>query len=331
MKTIDTIEDWINYKPLNFVEKVIMTLPRSNFNFPWHNHSPKKFRNMERQFFSLVDTDSLSIKTNSMSFDRSATRLINKLFKHYVGPDTLVISSRNEHPSVRKNLDKSKNTYLLHNSTSLDSMYDDILSIEEILQTRKFSNIFIYIIGTRVDTGLSTPLEIYELIKKMALQYNKNVIVVIDAVQEIFMWNRDYSMFDYIIGTGHAYVKKYDLGIMITKKGLLEFGNKNYKWGNGYLKRLHILFKRKDKLFMFNDVLSRFFGIEDKASVPYLYHIYTKYSFTKKEEKKSRNYCRLHLDGSILRARAIYYILWHHMLIRLKKYIPYLLDKKAKE
>ena len=112
MKTfnnINTIKDWINYKPLNIVEKIIMTLPRSNFNFYWYNHNPIKFTNMEKQFFSLVDTNSLSIKNNSISFDKSATKLIDKLFKYYVNSNTLVISTHNEHPSVRKNLEKSKN------------------------------------------------------------------------------------------------------------------------------------------------------------------------------------------------------------------------------
>lgn len=326
----DTIEDWVRYKPLNFTEKVIMNFtPRSIFNFPWHNHNPEKFREMESQFFNLIDKDSLSTETNSISFDRSATRLIDKLFNHYVGSDTLVISSNNEHPSVRKNLKKSKNVYLLHNSINLNNSSTDIFNIEKLLQTQKFSNIFIYIIGTRVDNGLSTPSVMYKLLKEIALQYNKNVIVVIDAVQEIFMWNRNYSMFDYIIGTGHAYARKYNLGIMVAKKGLPEFGNKNYKWGNGYLKRLDILFKRKDKLFMFNEMLSKFFKIEDKGSVPYLYHIYTEQTFTKRERNKLRHYCRIHLDNNnVLRARATCYILWPYKLIRLKNYIPKLIKQK---
>ncbi len=329
MKEIKTIEDWINYKPLNLVEKIIMRIPRSKYDFVlWK--SKKKFKKMESRFFDLIDTNTIDNTTNSMSFAKSATILIDRLFDYYVGPDTLVISSRDEHPSVRRNLEKTKNKYLLNRSVSLEDMYEDIQNIEEKLQTQKFSNIFIYIIGTRVDNGLSTPQEVYEIIKKISLQYNKNIIMVIDAVQEVFMWNRDYSPFDYIIGTGHAYVKKYDLGIMITKKGLPEFGSKNHKWGFGYLRRLHILFKRKDKLFMFNNVMQNYFKIPDKVSVPYLYHIRTNYTFTEEEEKESRNYCRLHLDNNILRMRAIYYILWPHMLIRLKSYVYCLLDKKSK-
>ena len=126
MKKIETIEEWINYKPLNLHEKIIMTLPRSKFNFPWHNHNNKKFAKMEKQFFSLIDTNSIDSNRNSISFDRSATRLIDKLFHHYVTKDTLVISSRDEHPSVRKNLKKSKNKYILTKSTE-KSHYLDLL------------------------------------------------------------------------------------------------------------------------------------------------------------------------------------------------------------
>jgi len=43
-------------------------------------------------------------------------------------------------------------------------------------------------------------------------------ICVLDDVQEMFIINRDYSQFDYIVGTIHAIIPRYDTGILIYKK-----------------------------------------------------------------------------------------------------------------
>jgi hypothetical protein len=42
--------------------------------------------------------------------------------------------------------------------------------------------------------------------------------MVLDAAQEMFLQQRDYSLFDYVIGAGHAICWNYDVGILVGIK-----------------------------------------------------------------------------------------------------------------
>ena len=79
--------------------------------------------------------------------------------------------------------------------------------------------------------------------------------IVIDDVHGLFVSPRDYSIFDYVIGTAHALIRPYDMGLLISKDG--KYGEKNYNWFNDYMIRLKIILKRMNKMRLFSYVLSQ--------------------------------------------------------------------------
>jgi hypothetical protein len=99
--------------------------------------------------------------------------------------------------------------------------------------------------------------------------------MILDAVQEMFLQPRDYSIFDYIIGTGHAICWNYDLGFLIHKIGSEVQGYHDYKHLSEYLDILNVILNRKDKINIFTrciheafyDLLARpeFSIIDDNA------------------------------------------------------------------
>lgn len=65
----------------------------------------------------------------------------------------------------------------------------------------------------------------------------------------MFFVPRDYSAFDYVIGTLHATYQGFDTGILIEKSYTL--GKKAYNLGFEYLKRSDIILKRSEKTNLF--------------------------------------------------------------------------------
>ena len=237
--------------------------------------SNDKFNELTNEYFSLMPYCNCSSENKDLSFEVSATTFINKLFEIYVDDDTLVISSDSEHPNVKKQINKCKNTLIL-------SHYTDIrgYNIEKIInESKKYKKVFVYIIGTRNDTGEITPQLFFEELKKTFINNNINHIIVLDDVQGMFLVPRDYRLFDYVIGTAHALSIGYDMGIMISNSYLT--GIKAYNWGKEYLKSLSVILKRKNKMNIFRDVLIQYYSkyltdnnsLSQELVVPYIFYM----------------------------------------------------------
>ena len=148
------------------------------------------------------------ISDYNFTFAPCATDLIKRLFKKYVDDDTLVLTTTCEHPNVLEILKKYKNVKYVMEGQRL----------KDFKLTKQYKRIFVYMIGTICATGYIVLDQEFDLIINEAKQHSKEVITVIDAVQELFLLPRDYSRFDYIIGTAHALIKNYDTGILLSKK-----------------------------------------------------------------------------------------------------------------
>lgn len=230
------IQWWLKYKPLDNREQELLSKKYEDYEIGQEDYS--------LQYLDLCPANNVAT-THSVSFDVSATSIIDKLFSMYVDNKTLVIVSSDEHDSVKKHLEKSNTCVINMHNKNLDWG-----SIKKIVDG--YTNIFCYIIGTTASGNITKDI----FLKKIkSLCTNKKIIMVLDAVQEMFVLPRDYSMFDYIIGTAHAMTKGFDMGIVIRNNKLSDIGKK-YKYRPlQHLELLKIVVQRMDKLFLLKPVL----------------------------------------------------------------------------
>ena len=233
--------------------------------------SKEDFEILSMEYFNRMPFCNCNVASKDLSFEISATTFINKLFETYVDDETLVISSDSE-------LNNSKNVLLLNHYTDIRGY-----NIEKVInESKKYKKTFVYIIGTRNDTGEITPQLFFEEMKKTFIENNIDHTIVLDDVQGMFLVPRDYSMFDYVIGTAHAICTGFDMGIMISNEYLT--GKKAYNWGSKYLESLDIILKRQSKMNIFRDVLIQYYSRElvdgkslsQELVVPYIFHMKTK-------------------------------------------------------
>lgn len=183
------------------------------------------------------------------SFDLCATNIIDRLFKEYVTDETLVITSGSEHPSVVNNLNKCKNVRVVVNSTGLESLNCNYT---------KYKNIFCYFIGLSVGDQHYMPNKIVKSLQQSIRQLGIPNVFILDDVQEMFLLPRDYSIYDYVIGTAHALIPKFNSGILIDLKG----NNKSDSYverGYTYYELLKILFEKKELLQHFGFIMNEYF------------------------------------------------------------------------
>ena len=215
---------------------------------------------------SLIETGSKLSQNQVFSFAPCATDIIDKLFKQYVDDDTLVITTNSEHPSVVENLKNCKNVLRLINKTTLQLA-------STAIDLSKYKRIFVYMIAISVGDGGFVSNSVFDLLQKKLTGIPS--VFVLDAVQELFMLPRDYSIFDYVIGTAHAIVPKYNCGIVISKEKPYCKNQKNIAMK--FSKLLQIVLKRKQYLKSFSIQLhEEFKSLIDKFQL-------------------SSNYCSSHL------------------------------------
>ena len=243
----DIIDWWINYKPLCDEEtKTLHTLI---------NDCPNEtgfFTDIEKEFFGLIPASNLTQNNSKLYFSKTATDFIKYLFNEYVIDKTLIISTQFEHENVKKELSLRNNDKILLNFH--EGKYDiDFNKIAE--KAKAYSNVFIYIIGTQISTGEMTPQQLIIDLKNALLKNGINFKIVLDDVHGIFITPRDYSIFDYVLNTGHALIPLFDLGMLLVNNGNKSFGMQDYSLCKNYLNRLKMMLDRKDKLFDFYRVM----------------------------------------------------------------------------
>lgn len=203
-----------------------------------------------------------NIENFNFSFAPCATDIINALFDKYVDDDTLIITTCKEHKSTTKCLKQHKNVQIV---------YDKNKS-QELKFEGNYKRIFIFMIGTSCAEGEFTYDYVFDNIISAAKATEKEVITVIDACQELFLLPRNYSRFDYIIGTGHALVPKFNVGILLRKDSCLDVG-KRLAVSKTFCVLLKLLMKRKDIIHQFNMAMNIEFGILKNSHFKTVSHI----------------------------------------------------------
>lgn len=199
------------------------------------------------EYFKLLPFSNINISNKKIYFDTCVSKIINKIFKQEVTNEYLIISTPYEHDIVQENL-KDKNVCYLNT--------DDIrqLNFNKIKQQIKnYKKIFVYIIGTQVATGEITPQIFFEKLRKLLIKENKEFTFVLDDTHGMFLVPRDYSMFDYIIGTACAFIHSYDLGIIISKNS--KYGFTDINKSKEYLKKLKLILSHKNEILQFKNII----------------------------------------------------------------------------
>lgn len=288
-----------------------------------------------------------SLDNHNLYVDENATALINAIFNKHVDENTIVITSNVEHNAVEDNLRKiqCKNLDFIRIKYHNDITSINLTQIKQAIQRKKYLKAFVYIIGTQITTGEVTPQEFYIKIKEYLESKGIQTIMVIDDVHGMYLHPRDYTMFDYVICTAHALIRRWDMG-MIWSKTKESFGIINCQWLKGYNDRLKMLMLNKDKFYTFSSVLKEEFNqyllypyieyIPD--SVQYIFSVKViappRYIYSQKTwEKLAKLEVRLETQSYdkdnifYIRMRASQYITFPELLSSAIKEVKDILDK----
>lgn len=280
---MNLLEEWDASYPLTEEELKLINkamnhepgAPSDWDNTPLYTDDQKVKDNLAQQYFDLMPGCNIDCTTHKMLFCNCCSDFIRELFKIYVDDETLVISSDCEHPTVKDCLSKCKNTLIL-------SQHNDIraFKINKVKEAIKnYKKVVVYIISVRNDTGEITPQTFMKLLKDTIK--DKEHIMILDAVQSMFLTPCDYSMYDYVLGTGHVIVPEFDMGMVICKKedNTLKH-NFIYNWSTDYLVPLKIVLDRLEKLYTFRYVCNEYFSkyinehnVSQACSTPYVFYI----------------------------------------------------------
>lgn len=323
------LKHWLNSININWFQRLMLRKPRIWLDYKVSN---KKYEKLEQRYFDNMQGSKISIKDHDIMFEDSATKLINALFEEYVDEKTLVIASTHEHPSVTKNLEKCSSVFYIDVFGSFRNFKSE--ELEEAIS--KYNKIFVYMVGTHVSNGKDTDFKYFKLIKKFA--DNKKCIYVLDDVQAMFLKHKDYSLFDYIIGTGHALIPRHNLGMIIIKKNNKMFGKKMYFKGLKYIKRAELLLRTQISFQTFYSVMADYYKplmrynkkykIDGNPKTPYLFHILKKKgTFDQKDRDFLYKKYKVDIDAlQSIRFRASVFITKPKSLIKAIKAVNKVLD-----
>lgn len=270
---------WNTYLPLNSADKEIVKINLSHDLSEKSYIEPKfnteAFKSISMKFFDKMLASNCTIDNSFLTFEVSATTFIKKLFARHVDEDTLIITSNAEHPSVKNIINEYKNVLEIN-------QYNDIraFNFHKIQQSiKQYKKVFVYIIGTQNATGEITPQEFFVELKNLFIKNNVQHILILDDVQGMFLVPRDYTLFDYVIGTAHAVCMGFDMGILISKQRFP--GIDAYNWGELYLKRLEIVTSRANKFNLFRALCIQYYSkyiknlnkISRELVVPYIFYL----------------------------------------------------------
>lgn len=187
-----------------------------------------------------------------ISFDSCATNIIDRLFSQFVDDNTLVITTSGEHQSVVKNLEKCKHVIQIFDTSKINQKIDIKAKLNKV------DRVFIYILGLSAGNNFYCSNNMFEYLHNFLDEQHKPYITVLDAVQEMFLMPRDYSIFDYVIGTAHAIIPNYNSGIVISKEKPYTANIQNAL----LYALLNIVKKYKYQMQMFNFIMQQEFQYE---------------------------------------------------------------------
>lgn len=185
--------------------------------------------------------------------------LINKVCEAYIDDNTLVLTTEQEHSSVKSALKNVKHCLVLN----VCDLYKENTLIN-ILNTYKDTNcdkIFLLMAGTLPGTFEVINQEFFIELRNNLSKNNIPSIFILDDCQGCGFVFRDYNIFDGILATGHVFIPGFDMGIFFTKLDK-KLGYYNKTGLKHLIEKISIILKTRDKAMQFNTLLSEYFKNE---------------------------------------------------------------------
>ena len=211
----------------------------------------------------LLDKIKIDRLCRKVEYDYCATDLVRKVFIQHVTEKTLIVVNPSQHPNIDKLLDSQKNVYEICTMQELGlKNKDDIYArLENKLATGQFDNVFIYFIGTICGAGYQFEQDFIDAVISLCRRHH-HTVSMLDAVQELFLTDRDYSSYDYILGTAHVFMPRYNLGFLISRNDMPGI-NPNFKPVNAikFATIVDYIAHRKKFINGFNEVMKNEFSM----------------------------------------------------------------------
>ena len=208
-----------------------------------------EYQNLVRLYKNLLNCGILD--KYRVEVGPTCTYLIEELFKRYVNNDTFVLVTEQEHPAVKYFLN-TNNVYVLQ--------VDDIDKkdvIKRILRKYKHSkckNFFLIMAGVIPGSAKILNQNFFANLKQSLTANAIPNVLILDDCQGIYMVNRDYSVFDGILGTAHVLIKSnFEMGILLTKLPH-KIGHINKTGLNTFKKGLEIICNHRQDAQKFNSI-----------------------------------------------------------------------------
>lgn len=204
----------------------------------------------------LAKTAPELMSTHVVSMNYTASQIIHALFQFYVDDSTLVITTDLEHESVNEECMKVAHHVCLPIRDLHQGQFDlSLRLVQRIIRDTKIKKAFVCMLGTSHNGRFSVSNEFFVRLKKIKCEF----LLCLDAVQEIMLTPRDYSMFDYVIGTARSLVLPVNMGYCFSRKDLWVPGHFWYNWIQSFFARCDVVLSRKNKLDWFADTVKEFF------------------------------------------------------------------------
>lgn len=221
-------------------------------------------KQFEELFYPLIKDNNVNINDWSVIFDTKARLICSKLLGQLVDNETVLITSTNEHDCLYNFVNNHPNVNVIY--FNLDEPESSIVeNLNRQLEGSKYKKAVVWGIGTVIDNGIKIPDSLYKRIKITLIKLNLEPVLIVDDCQAMYLTTRDYSLFDFVLGTGHVVYKTFDVGILLyKKKHKLNFGYTNLEMITTYINNLQIILKRKNELLSFaptmenNEMLKEF-------------------------------------------------------------------------
>ena len=222
-------------------------------NFDDTDVNDKEYCNLVRFYNKLLSTkESYNYR---IEVDRHCTALIEKLFQRYVGKNTFVLTTEQEHPAVKNYLPENNTFIICVNELKYEN------AVSQIIKKFKESNCTeFFLIMAGVIPGSAEILDetFFRKLKYALTKENIPHIFVLDDCQGLFMIQRDYSDFDAILGTAHVLVRYgFSMGILFTKLPH-KIGYINKAGLKDLSTKLNYVFNHKQDALKFNGLITQF-------------------------------------------------------------------------
>lgn len=190
-----------------------------------------------------------------LEIEASASMFIEKLFSYYVDSDTFVIACI-EHPTIEKCLSTINNKFIITSETIKNL---DVNTIITAYKNSGCKKIFGYLTSTL--NYQIIPQTFYTKLKEKLSEIDIPHTLVLDDVQTMFMIPKNYDSFDHVIFSMHALVQGMNKGVLLSKENL-SFGHEDLFILKVFTEHLHTILENKDRLLLFNTMLTQYFSEE---------------------------------------------------------------------